>query len=258
MAQKWLLCDFHIHTNFSDGLLSLTEVVDMYGQHGFDAIGISDHIVDEKWRKKTLSINKEAWWIEPDQINLYFHAIWAEAQRAWKQYRMLVIPSVELTNNSLGYHILGIDIKDYIKPDLSVENIVYQIHNQSGIAVVPHPHRKAANGSEEMMYIWNNQQGFVKLFDAWEVANRDDLFNVVGLKKFNYIANSDFHEPRHLYSWKTLLLCDKNPEAIKAVIRDNSGVSIYLFRPNKNIKRNDGFDGIDIEEMNKNKNCILI
>jgi hypothetical protein len=39
------------------------------------------------------------------------------------------------------------------------------------------------------------------MFDAWEVANRDDLFNVVGLKKFNYIANSDFHSPRHLRVW---------------------------------------------------------
>ena len=257
MFQKWILCDFHIHTSFSDGILSLTEVVDLYGQHGFDVIGISDHIVDEKWRQKSLSMNRKSWWIEPDQISLYFHAIWAEAKRAWKKYRMLVIPGAELTNNSHCYHILAIDIKDYIQPDASVERIVSQIHNQGGIAVVPHPHRRAADGSQEIMYIWNNQMRFVNLFDAWEVANRDDLFNVVGLKKFNYIANSDFHKPRHLFSWKTLLLCDKNPEAVKAVIRDNSGVSIYLFRPDKNIKKNNNIENIDIKKMNSSRNCIL-
>jgi predicted metal-dependent phosphoesterase TrpH len=145
----------------------------------------------------------------------------------------LVIPGAELTNNTQGYHILAIDIKDHISPGGSVEAIVAQIHNQGGIAVAPHPHRGALSGTQELMYLWDHHERFVHLFDAWEVANRDDLFNVIGLKKFNYMANSDFHEPRHLFSWKTLLRCDKNPEAVKAAIRNNSGVSIYLFRQGK-------------------------
>ena len=31
-----LLCDFHIHTTWSDGSVDLPEVVDIYGQAGFD------------------------------------------------------------------------------------------------------------------------------------------------------------------------------------------------------------------------------
>jgi hypothetical protein len=73
----------------------------------------------------------------------------------------------------------------------------------------------------------------MRIFDAWEVANRDDVFNVVGLKRFNYIANSDFHEKKHLYSWKSLIGCDKNIEAIKSTIRKNDAVSIYLLRKDK-------------------------
>jgi predicted metal-dependent phosphoesterase TrpH len=167
----------------------------------------------------------------------YLQALWAESRRAWEQYQMLVLPGAELTNNSQGYHILAIDIKDYIDPDAPVEEIVKQIHDQGGIAVAPHPHRGSLNGTQELMYIWDNHERFVHLFDAWEVANRDDLFNVVGLKKFNYIANSDFHEHRHLFSWKTLLRCDKNPEAIKTAIRDNGNVSIYLFRSHKPLQK---------------------
>jgi hypothetical protein len=34
-----------------------------------------------------------------------------------------------------------------------------------------------------------------------------------------------------------LLRCDKNPEAVKAALRDNSAVSIYLLRPDKQINR---------------------
>ena len=42
-----LLCDFHIHTNYSDGKLSVPEVVDFYGG-GFDCICITDHLADPR------------------------------------------------------------------------------------------------------------------------------------------------------------------------------------------------------------------
>ena len=44
----WLFCDFHIHTNFSDGELPLREVIDLFGKSSFDAISITDHILDKK------------------------------------------------------------------------------------------------------------------------------------------------------------------------------------------------------------------
>ena len=46
-------CDFHMHTTWSDGALSLRELVDLYGRTGdFDVIAISDHILREKdWRR---------------------------------------------------------------------------------------------------------------------------------------------------------------------------------------------------------------
>jgi len=50
------------------------------------------------------------------------------------------------------------------------------------------------------------------------------------LKHFPYVANSDFHEPKHLYSWKTLLRCEKNWEAIARALRSNVDVALTLFR----------------------------
>ena len=55
--------------------------------------------------------------------------------------------------------------------------------------------------------------------DVWEAANRDDLFSVTSLKHYPYVANSDFHKPKHLYSWKTLVRCEKNWEAIARTLR---------------------------------------
>jgi predicted metal-dependent phosphoesterase TrpH len=44
--EPFLLCDFHVHTRWSDGKLSVAEVVDLYGSTGkFDVIAITDHIL---------------------------------------------------------------------------------------------------------------------------------------------------------------------------------------------------------------------
>jgi hypothetical protein len=65
------------------------------------------------------------------------------------------------------------------------------------------------------------------------VANRDDIFNPVGLKKLPFIASSDFHKPKHIHSWKTLLYCEKEAEAIKHCIRVNRDVSLTLYRDHR-------------------------
>ena len=43
---RWLLCDFHVHTAISGGALHAGEVVDLYGEAGFDVIAITDHLLD--------------------------------------------------------------------------------------------------------------------------------------------------------------------------------------------------------------------
>ena len=44
--EPFLLCDFHVHTRWSDGRLTIREVIDLYGQtKHFDVIAITDHIL---------------------------------------------------------------------------------------------------------------------------------------------------------------------------------------------------------------------
>ena len=80
------------------------------------------------------------------------------------------------------------------------------------------------------LYFWENQDIYAPLLDAWEIANRDNIFNDIGLKRLPFIANSDFHKPKHIYSWKTLIHCEKDPEAIKDCIRRNEHIAITLYR----------------------------
>ena len=68
------------------------------------------------------------------------------------------------------------------------------------------------------------------MVDLWEAANRDDLFSVTSLKHFPYIANSDFHRPKHLYSWKTLVRSRKDWPSLKVALRNNVNLAITLYR----------------------------
>lgn len=233
LKEHCLLCDFHIHTNASDGELSLEEIIELYGEKGFDVIAITDHVLDSETLKRYQDQGRRIPGIEYPAFQSYLKSLWKASKRAWEKYHMLLLPGMEITNDSQKFHLLGIDIKEYISPDQTVEAIIEQIHIQGGIAIACHPAQRGHTQVQQSIHLWNNHETFATLFDAWEVANRDDLFNVIGLKKFNYIANSDFHELRHVYSWKTLLFCEKNPEAVKQAIRENIGVSIYLFRQKK-------------------------
>ena len=49
--EPFLLCDFHVHTAWSDGRLSLRDTIDLYGRTGkFDVVAITDHILmDHDW-----------------------------------------------------------------------------------------------------------------------------------------------------------------------------------------------------------------
>lgn len=53
---------------------------------------------------------------------------------------------------------------------------------------------------------------------------------MTGTKHFPYVANSDFHKPRHLYSWKTLVRSEKTWPAIKLALRNNVDIALTLFR----------------------------
>ena len=240
MGKRWLFCDFHIHTTQSDGAHPVDYVVDLYGNNGFDVIAITDHILDSETTRLVREEQDRVWAISPDRFDDYLHQLWHERKRAWKRYNMLLIPGTEITNNSGQYHLLALDIKEYINPDLPVAAIVEKIHQQEAVAIACHPHYKEGVEHQPVYaHLWSHHQEYHNIFDAWEVANRDSLFDVVGLRKFNYIANSDFHEQSQIYSWKTMISCEKNTEAVKEAIRSNRNIAIYLHRNHAGGSRDD-------------------
>jgi predicted metal-dependent phosphoesterase TrpH len=228
-----LLCDFHIHTNYSDGSLELRKTIDLFGQAGFDVIAITDHVVNGETPYGRIA-TRFKFSVREDNFNAYLAHIREEAKRAWDKYGLLVLPGVEITKSSLSSdqsaHVLLIDIKTFVSAAWDFEKIFLEAKKQGALIIACHPHHTSELMVIDTLYLWNNRQKYARYIDAWEIANRDDVFNVISLKRYPYIAGSDFHRTRHLYSWKTMLNCEKESEAIKQCIRYNRGVAITLFR----------------------------
>lgn len=225
----YLKCDLHVHTSLSDGELTVREVVDLYGFHRFDAICITDHV----WDTKTIKDGREPVQGFPGRDwDGYIEGLRIEREYAWAEYEMLLIPGLEVTNNTRQYHILAIDVKKCVSPDNSVPDIIEQIQDQQALAIAAHPGQDTRTRKWDSKYLWDFQDTYRNMFDAWEVANRDDLYSFTSIKKndFKYIASSDFHKDKHIYSWKTMVRGDKNEESIKAAIKHNLETYIYLYR----------------------------
>jgi len=231
--RKPLLCDFHTHTTFSDGKLTIQELVDFYGQRRFDCLCVTDHVAEQSSLVGRIA-NMSGLTMPWNRIEEYFDTISREKQRAWAKYGMVLMGGLEFNKDGLSKyssaHLLALDLQKPIRPDAQIKLLINAIQQQRGLAVAAHPHVMKGRWERDTLYLWKHQDEFASLLDAWEIANRDNIFNPVGLQRLPYIANSDFHKPKHIYSWKTLLNCEKHPDAIKQCIRENRDISITLFR----------------------------
>jgi predicted metal-dependent phosphoesterase TrpH len=238
--EPFLLCDFHVHTQWSDGQLSLREVVDLYGSTGkFDVIAITDHILmkNDVFARlgRLATLGRRRFGVTEESFRDYLADVRCEAARALELYDMLVIPGAEITQNHIrgkkNSHIIALDIVDYISADQSARSILDEIRRQGALSIACHPHHRTTRRVEvSTCYLWDNRQELSDLVDVWEAANRDDLFSVTSLKHYPYVANSDFHKPKHLYSWKTLVRADKNWPAVRQALRANVDIALTLFR----------------------------
>ncbi len=183
--------------------LSVPEIIDFYGEHGFDCICITDHLADPKRLIGKLS-ELANFTLGPEQVGEYFAVIERDASGRGGVTKMLVMTGIEF--NKDGYtrktsaHLLGIDLRAPIDPSLEIPGLIAQIHAQGGagrrLASAYHEERM---GQEHPLLL--GKSGTIRAAaDAWEIANRNNIFNDIGLKRLPFIANSDFHKPKHIYS----------------------------------------------------------
>jgi 3',5'-nucleoside bisphosphate phosphatase len=210
-----LLCELHAHTRWSDGALTLPELVDLYGMNGFDVLAVTDHVL-----RDTSS------WFSVDVGNHrdYFAEIGAQAERARREYDLLVLPGLELTYDDSdpfeAAHAVAVGIHDFVDLDAGLEPALARARDAGAALVAAHPyfHVGGARPTQRFSRDWRK---LAPLVDRWELFNRRELFAWVAEQGLPAVANGDFHEPAHLFGWKTLLPCAKREDAVVDYLRSN-------------------------------------
>ena len=228
-----LVCDFHIHTTYSDGVLPIRGVVDLFGRSGHDVIAITDHIVnrDNGLGKIAHAIRHS---LNPETWKRYIEELRREAERAWRTYGMLVLPGAELTRNTINrdtsVHILALGLEDFLPADGDPIELLRETRVRGAVSVACHPH-EMSEFYANTWYLWNRRRLVAPLVDLWEVGCRWDLFPAVSRERLPHIANSDFHRPEHLYAWKTLLPAEKSAAGVLAALKRAAGIGVLRLTP---------------------------
>jgi predicted metal-dependent phosphoesterase TrpH len=217
-----LLCELHAHTTWSDGVLSIRELVDLYGSSGFDVLVVTDHALREEdpWP----SANPGGSWVSGENHAAYVEAIEAEADRARSLYDLLLVPGLELTYNDpnpdLAAHAVALGLRPFVSVDQGLPEAMSEARRHGAAIVAAHPHAETSEKpARTTRRFWREWPRLGGLIDRFELFNQREVFGWVANAGLPAIASGDFHRPEHLSSWKTLLPCEKSEAAVVAYLR---------------------------------------
>ena len=226
-----LLCELHAHTTWSDGALGVRELVDLYGRAGFDVLAVTDH---------TTRPDAVVRGVDATRWAAYLAALEAEAARARSLYDLLVGPGLELTWNeeaadrSAHALVVGLDVFAGVADGLD-EGLAVAL--AAGAAVIAaHPYgvgdpRSTWRGTER----WAADGALRALAHRFELINRHDVFSWVAEARLPAIATGDFHRLDHLVTWKTLLPCERERDAVVDYLKSRRPA--YLTRLERGIEK---------------------
>lgn len=219
-----LLCELHAHTRWSDGALTVPELVDLYGQNGFDVLAVTDHVIrpDDPWNP----LDGPPCGVHAANHSDYLAELAAQAERARREYDLLLVPGLELTYNdsdpTVAAHAVAVGCRAFVGVDDGLDVALVDARAAGAALIAAHPYleeaggHSLARGTTRFSREWRELQPLV---DRWELFNRYELFGWVAERGLPAVANGDFHQPEHLHGWKTLLPCTKSEEAVVDYLR---------------------------------------
>ncbi len=172
--------------------------------------------------------------INAANYDAYLAAVEAEAERARRVYRLLVIPGLELTYDdpdpAESAHAVAVGLRSFVDVAEGVEPMLRaaRAHGAALVAAHPYPLAAAATSHRRTARFEADRERLAALVDRYELFNRETLFGWVAEAGLPTVANGDFHRPEHLGGWKTMLPCPKEEAAVVAYLR--SARPAYLVR----------------------------
>ena len=186
-----LSADLHIHTTYSkDGESSVQEVLSSARAAGLDLIAITDH----------------------DSIEGFSLAAELSGD-------ILVIPGVEVSTNE--GHLIALGITSALSPSGDILETIREIHDQGGIAILPHPFHRYRHGAALKC------KEALASVDAIEVYNSRYIFGGANRKALRWakkigkpiVAGSDAHNAKFVGYGRTLIDAEKTIPAVLDAIR---------------------------------------
>jgi predicted metal-dependent phosphoesterase TrpH len=227
IAPQPLLCELHSHTTWSDGRLRMDELIDLYGTAGFDVLCVTDHVVR--------ATDPCGPMVDAATYNNYLESIGQEAERALREYDLLVIPGVELTDSDpdpdRAAHALAVGLERLVTLEHGLPAALTEARAAGAATIAAHPH-----STEEDSVPGRTTRRFSRepdrmrpLIDRYELINRADVFSWVAAEGLPGVASGDFHTPAHLETWKTVLPCEKATAAVVAHLRSDRPCFVTRF-----------------------------
>jgi predicted metal-dependent phosphoesterase TrpH len=223
LAHAPLLCELHAHTTWSDGSQTIGQLVDTYGQAGFDVLCVTDHVVRSDDPEATASGVPQH--VHARNHATYVMAIEIEAARARVQYDMLVLPGLELTYDDAdplrAAHAVAVGLESFVAVDDGIECALRDARRQGAALIVAHPYppqaaRDAPRATARFAAEWRS---LAPLVDRWELINRREVFGWVADARLPAVATGDSHAVDHVLTWKTMIVCRKERAHVLAHLR---------------------------------------
>jgi hypothetical protein len=223
-----LLCELHAHTTWSDGRLTIPELTDLYGKSGFDVLCITDHTLRPGYKGRS---------VEAVGYAAYLAAIEAEAERACREYDLLLLPGLELTYDDpdplLAAHAVAVGLRVHLPLDDGIDAAMLRARGSGAAIIAAHPYspENATTAPRTTARFAAHRHELAGTVDRFELVNRHEVFGWVAEERLPAVATGDFHRPEHLGGWKTMLPCARTEQAVLGYLRSPAPAYLVRFEP---------------------------
>jgi hypothetical protein len=187
-----LICDLHVHTNFSkDGESSVEDILKRAEEVGLDVIAITDHDTIDG-AKKALSCSTT----------------------------VFVIPGIEVSTKQ--GHLIVLGVTEIIPSGLDVVDTVEIARKLGGLLILPHPYHVWRHG------VARRKKAGMTVVDAIETFNSRFIVGSANRKAARIakklekpcVAGSDAHHAKFVGYGRTFVDAEKDISSILSAIRD--------------------------------------
>lgn len=222
-----LLCELHAHTTWSDGELSLPELVDLYGSAGFDVLCVTDHVLrdDDPW-----PVRHGRPCVNAGNMDAYLAEIEREGARALSAFGLLLVPGLELTYNDpdpdRACHAVAVGLQRFVPMDDGPAAAMESARAGGAAVVAAHPHVLGPTPGARFptRYFSRHWRELDGLFDRVELFNGRQLFGWVAEQGLPAVACGDLHRAEQFPGWTTLIPCEHDRAAVVDYLRSRRPV----------------------------------